>query len=72
MKFFSCLLGVILGLIIVFAVVAVEAVIGMMIFNLVIVPLFGISFVISFWQSFGVCLLLSFIGGFFRAGSSKS
>ena len=72
MKFFRCLLGVILVLIIVFAVVAVEAVIGMMIFNLVIVPLFGIGFVISFWQSFGVCLLLSFIGGLFRAGSSKS
>lgn len=65
MKFFSCLLGVILGLAIVFAVVCVEAFIGMIIFNWVM-GLLGISLVASFWQAFGVCLLLSFVGGFFR------
>lgn len=36
-----------------------------------VLGLFNVAFKLTFWQSFGVCMLLSFIGGFFKTTSSK-
>lgn len=36
-----------------------------------VLGLFNVAFKLTFWQSFGICALLSFIGGFFKTTSSK-
>lgn len=64
-------LAVIIVLALVFGVVCFEAWIGMLIFNWVM-GLFGVAFALTFWQAFGVCVLLSFVGGFFKSNSSSS
>jgi hypothetical protein len=51
-------------------IVCFEAWLGMVIFNWVM-GLFNCSFTLTFWQAFGVCVLLSFVGSFFKS-SSKS
>ena len=65
----GCLV-VILAIALVFGIVCLEAWIGMLLFNWVMV-LFGCTFALNFWQAFGICVLLSFVGGFFKS-SSKS
>ena len=62
---------VIAVLALVFVLVCFEAWIGMLIFNWVM-GLFGVAFALTFWQAFGVCVLLSFVGGFFKSSSSNS
>ena len=56
-----------MAIILVLGIVCLEAWIGMLLFNWV----FGCAFTLTFWQAFGVCVLLSFVGGFFKS-SSKS
>ena len=64
-------LAVIIVIGLVFGLVCLEAWIGMLIFNWVM-GLFGVAFALTFWQAFGVCVLLSFVGGFFKSSSSSS
>ena len=64
-------LAVILVIALVFGLVCLESWVGMLIFNWVM-GLFGCAFALTFWQAFGVCVLLSFIGGFFRTTVHKS
>ena len=66
----GCLM-VILALALVFGVVCFEAWIGMLLFNWVM-GLFGCAFALTFWQAFGVCALLSFVGGFFTSSSKNN
>ena len=61
---------IILGLALVFGALCLEAWIGMLLFNWV-VSLFGSAFALTFWQAFGVCVLLSFVGGFFKSSSKN-
>ena len=58
---------VILMLVLAFGIVCLEAWIGMLLFNWV-VGLFGGTFALTFWQAFGICALLSFIGNLFSRG----
>ena len=64
------ILIVIIVLALVFGCFCLEAWLGMLLFNWVI-SLFGGAFTFTFWQAFGIVLVLSFIGGFFRGTSSK-
>ena len=64
------ILIVIIALALVFGCFCLEAWLGMLLFNWVI-SLFGGTFVFTFWQAFGVVVVLSFIGGFFKSTSSK-
>lgn len=64
-------LAIILVIALAFGLVCLEAWIGMVIFNWVI-GLFGVAFALTFWQAFGICILLSFIGSFFKSSSSNS
>ena len=66
----GCLM-VILALGLVFGVVCFEAWIGMLLFNWVM-GLFGCAFTLTFWQAFGVCALLSFVGGFITSSSKNN
>ena len=63
-------LAVILAIALVFGIVCLEAWVGMLLFNWVMV-LFGCTFALNFWQAVGICGLLNFVGGFFKS-SSKS
>lgn len=54
----------------VFGCLCLEAWLCMLLFNWVI-TLFGGAFALTFWQAFGIVLVLSFIGSFFRGSSSK-
>ncbi len=65
----GCLM-VIIAIALVFGVICLEAWVGMLLFNWVM-TLFGCVFALNFWQAFGICVLLSFVGGFFKS-SSKS
>ena len=65
----NCLI-VILVLALAFGILCLEAWIGMLLFNWV-VGLFGGAFALTFWQAFGVCVLLSFVGGFFKSNSKN-
>ena len=65
----GCLV-VILAIALVFGIVCLEAWVGMLLFNWVMV-LFGCTFALNFWQAFVIFFLLSFVGGFFKS-SSKS
>jgi hypothetical protein len=62
---------VILAIVLIFGLMFLEAWVGMFIFNWVM-SLFGATFALTFWQAFGVCVLLSFVGGFFKSSSSTS
>lgn len=64
------ILIVIVVLALVFGCICLEAWLGMLLFNWVI-SLFGGTFTFTFWQTFGIVLLLSFIGGFFKGTSSN-
>lgn len=55
---------------IVFGVFCLEGWLFMLLANWVL-GLFDIAFAFTFWQAFGVVLLLSFIGGFFKNSSSS-
>jgi hypothetical protein len=67
MKSFAAIMLIIA---LVVGIVCFEAWLGMVIFNWVM-GLFNCSFALTFWQAFGVCVLLSFVGSFFKS-SSKS
>ena len=67
----KALMTIILTLALSFGLVCLEAWIGMLLFNWV-VGLFGCAFTLTFWQAFGICTLLSFIGGFFKTNSKKN
>ncbi len=67
MKTFMTIIAI---LAIAFGCICLEAWLGMLIINWV-VGLFGGAWTITFWQSFGVCVLLGFVGGFFRGSSKK-
>ena len=62
---------IVLGIIIAFGLYCLEAWIGMLLFNWVM-GLLGCAFMLTFWQAFGICLLLAFIGGFFKSSSKKN
>lgn len=64
-------LAIILVIALAFGLVCFEAWIGMVIFNWVM-GLFGVAFALTFWQAFGIWILLSFIGSFFKSNSSTS
>lgn len=64
-------LEIILGIAVIFGIYCLEAWIGMLLFNWV-VGLLGYAFMLTFWQTFGICLLLAFIGGFFKSSSKKN
>lgn len=60
----------ILALVLVFGAACVEAWIGMLLFNWVL-SLFDCAFALTFWQAFGIQVLLSFVGGFFKSNSKS-
>jgi hypothetical protein len=64
------LLAIIIVIALVFGIMCLEGWIGMVIINWV-AGLFSLGFTITFWQAFGLCILLSFIGSFFKSSSSK-
>ena len=64
-------LTVILGIVITFGIYCLEAWIGMLLFNWVM-GLLGYAFMLTFWQAFGICILLTFIVGFFKSSSKKN
>ena len=61
-------LGIIL---IVLLCLAIEPLCIMLLWNWIAAGLFGAP-VITFWQAFGVCALLSFVGGFFTSSSKNN
>lgn len=61
---------IVIALAVAFACISLEGVILMWLFNWVC-GLFGAAFALTFWQAFGVCALLTFVGGFFKNSSSK-
>ena len=63
-------LTVVIALVLAFVVTCIEAWIGMLLFNWVI-ALFGGTFALTFWQTFGIVVALSFIGKFFKNNSSS-
>ena len=62
---------IILVVAVILSVVCLEAWIAMLLINWVI-GLFGGTFTLTFWQAFGVCALLSFVGGFFKSSSKRN
>lgn len=60
----------VIALAIVFGCICLEAWLGMLLSNWVI-ALFGGAFAFTFWQAFGIVLVLSFIGSFFKGSSSN-
>lgn len=66
----STLLAVIIVIALVFGVLCFEGWIFMLLANWVL-SLFSVAFAFTFWQAFGVVLLLSFIGGFFKSSNSS-
>lgn len=66
----STLLAVIIVIALVFGVLCFEGWVFMLLANWVL-SLFSVAFAFTFWQAFGVVLLLSFIGGFFKNSSSS-
>lgn len=69
-KRMSTLLAVIIVIALVFGILCFEGWIFMLLANWVL-SLFSVAFAFTFWQAFGVVLLLSFIGGFFKSSSSS-
>lgn len=68
MKTFMTIIAI---LAVAFGFACLEAWLGMLIVNWV-VGLFGGTWAITFWQSFGACILLGFVGGFFKGGSTSN
>lgn len=64
-------LAVIIALAVVFGILCFEAWIGMLLFNWVM-SLFGCTFTLTFWQSFGVCVLLGFVGNYFKPRTNNN
>lgn len=62
---------IVLGIVIAFGLYCLEAWVGMLLFNWVM-RLLGYAFMLTFWQAFGICILLTFIGGFFKSSSKKN
>jgi hypothetical protein len=63
---------ILLGLLfLAFAIMCFEGWILMLLWNWLLVSLFGIS-TIGFWQSVGLIFLLNFIGGFFNLAIGKN
>ena len=62
---------VILVLAVSFGVLCFEAWIGMLLFNWVM-SLFGWAVALTFWQAFGICALLTFVGGFFKTATKSN
>ena len=60
----------ILSLALALGIALVEAWVGMFLFNWV-AGLLGWAFVLTFWQAFAICILLTFIGGFFKSSSKN-
>lgn len=69
-NFFEGFCTVALAVLMVFGLWCIEGLIFMLLWNWVAVGLFSAP-VLTFWQSFGLCLLLSVIGRFFKSTSSK-
>lgn len=69
-KFFNGFGTIVLVALVVFGSWALEGWIFMLLWNWIAVGSFSAP-VLTFWQSFGLCLLLSVIGGFFKSSSSK-
>lgn len=67
---FQIVLFVIAVIALVFVFDAIGAAIFMAVVNWV-ARLFSLGFVLTYWQSFGIYLLLSIVGGFFKSTSSK-
>ena len=65
------MLTIILVIIVTFGLYCLEAWVGMLLFNWVM-GLLGYAFMLTFWQTFGICVLLTFIGGFFKSSSEKN
>jgi hypothetical protein len=61
---------IVVALALVFCITCIEGWLLMLIVNWV-ASLFGVAFALTFWQAFGICVLLSFVGGFFKSSSSK-
>ena len=61
---------IVIVLAVVFGCLCLEGAILMWLFNWVC-GLFGSAFALTFWQAFGVCVLLTFVGGFFKSSASK-
>ena len=59
------------ALLLAFAIICFEGWILMLLWNWLLVSLFGIS-TIGFWQGVGLILLLNLIGGFFKTTVSKN
>lgn len=60
----------ILSLVLAFGITLIEAWVGMLLFNWV-AGLLGWAFALTFWQAFAICILLTFIGGFFKSSSKN-
>lgn len=54
-----------------FGVVCFEAWLGMLLFNWA-AGLFSCTFALTFWQAFCICILLDFVGSFFRTKSKNN
>lgn len=54
-----------------FGIALLEAWVGMLLFNWV-AGLLGWAFALTFWQAFAICILLTFVGGFFKSNSKKN
>lgn len=67
---FQTVLVVIAVIALVFVLYAIGAAVFMAVVNWV-ARLFSLGFALTYWQSFGVYLLLSIVGGFFKSTSSK-
>ena len=63
-------LAIILVIALVFGVLCLEGWIFMLLANWVL-GLFSIAFTFTFWQAFGIVVLLSFIGSFFKSSNSS-
>ena len=63
-------LAIILVIALVFGLLCLKGWIFMLLANWVL-GLFSIAFAFTFWQAFGIVVLLSFIGSFFKNSSSS-
>ncbi len=67
----SILVVIVLGIPIIVGFSALGAYILMLLWNWALVGIFPSVPVLDFWKAWGLSLLLSFVGGFFRSSSSK-
>lgn len=71
MKTLKKIILVLVVLALAFGGVCFEAWLGMLLFNWVM-DLFSCAFALTFWQAFGACVLLNFVGSFFRTKSKNN